>query len=239
MNNIKEYREKELKNFVIGNILLVILLSETLELEMLKNDSTVITSLVNLFPFAIISAIVYIFTFLLDSLISSDTKQKIAYLGLGKLPGFSIFTDIRDKQNDKRLNNNMAINKYKNIYDNMPKDKGELGRYENYNWYKIYSECRNSPKVYFANRDFLLCRDISIMTLLLFAIYCALILIGLLPWICKILYFFIMEFVVSNIAMRIKATRLAYNVILEDLHGDDKKTNNDTTTYMIIVNKQV
>ena len=54
MNNIKEYREKELKNFVIGNILLVILLSETLELEMLKNDSTVITSLVNLFPFAII-----------------------------------------------------------------------------------------------------------------------------------------------------------------------------------------
>lgn len=37
MKNIKDYREKELKNYVISNILLVILLSGTFNADIIKN----------------------------------------------------------------------------------------------------------------------------------------------------------------------------------------------------------
>lgn len=39
----------------------------------------------------------------------------------------------------------------------------------------------------------------------------------------KVLMLFLVEFLLSNYAMRGKASRLAYNIIAEDLYNEDKK----------------
>ena len=109
MNSIKDYREKELKNYVIGNILFVILLSGLIDEETFKNlKLDDLSSLAALFPFATLSAVVYLYVFLLDSLVPGGYKQQIAYMDIGHLPGCTIFSDIKDGCLDQRLNLEMA-----------------------------------------------------------------------------------------------------------------------------------
>ena len=48
-------------------------------------------------------------------MIPSDIKIKIAYLHLGKLPGFTIFTKMRESVDDNRFTRQDAMDKYKNI----------------------------------------------------------------------------------------------------------------------------
>lgn len=224
MNNIKDYREKELKNYVIGNILVVILLSGLIDEATLKNlKLDDLSSLAVLFPFATLSAVVYLYVFLLDSLVPGGYKQKIAYMGIGHLPGCTIFSDIKDGCLDQRLNLEMAKEKYKAIYLKMPEKKKERRIYENSNWYKIYSKYSNKPKIYYANKDYLLCRDITVMTIFLLIAYLFVVAFSELKLDIRILLLFLVEFLLSNYAMRGKASRLAYNVIADDLYNEDKK----------------
>ena len=218
MNNIKDYREKELKNYVIGNILFVILLSGIIDEETLKNlKLDDLSSLAALFPFATVSAVVYLYVFLLDSLVPGENKQKLAYMGIGNLAGCTIFSDIKAGCIDRRLNVEKAKEKYKDIYVKMPEKKKERRVYENSSWYEIYSKYSNNPKIYYANKDYLLCRDITVMTIFLLIAYL------LVNFDIKVLMLFLVEFLLSNYAMRGKASRLAYNVIAEDLYNNDKK----------------
>lgn len=225
MNNIKDYREKELKNYVIGNILLVILLSGIIDEETLKNlKLDDLSSLAALFPFATLSAVVYLYVFLLDSLVPGENKQKIAYMGIGHLPGCTIFSDIKAGCIDRRLNVEKAKEKYKDIYVKMPEKKKERIIYENSSWYEVYSKYSNKPKIYYANKDYLLCRDITVMTIFLFIAYLLVIAFSdELKLDIKVLILFLVEFLLSNYAMRGKASRLVYNVIAEDLYNNDKK----------------
>ena len=49
---------------------------------------------------ALVSSIIYIYVFLLDSLIPGDIKQKVAYFHIGKLPGYTIFTKMKQSVRD-------------------------------------------------------------------------------------------------------------------------------------------
>ena len=227
MKNIKDYREKELKNYVIGNILLVALLSGIFNADIIKDLKIDISSIGALFPFATVSAVVYMYVFLLDSLIPGGKKQVVAYMNYGRLPGCTIFTDIKKSNSDYRLDVEKAKIKYKTIYDNMPEGKEAKRIYENANWYALYSKHCNSPKVYFANKDYLLCRDIVVMTEILIVVYILLICFNILEFQWSVLVLLCFELFLSSYGMRGKARRLAYNVIAEDLYGVGKCGKNE------------
>ena len=189
MIDIKDYRNNELKNYVIGNILLVLYFSGMFD----KIFSQDINSNLNIWGIviesALISSIIYIYVFLLDSMIPGDIKQKIAYFHIGKLPGYTIFTKMKERE-----------------------------KYENAQWYKMYKDCRNENKILIANRDFLLCRDITIITMMLLILYFILTSLKIIVFSKIIAIIIVVELIVSNISMRGKARRLAYNVISEDIY---------------------
>lgn len=218
MTDIKDYRNNELKNYVIGNILLVLYFSGMLS----KFFSEDINDNLNIWSIAIksalISSIIYIYVFLLDSMIPGDIKQKIAYFHIGKLPGYTIFTKMKQSVRDNRFTQSDVMKKYDEIYANMPIDRKEREKYENAQWYKLYKDCKNESKILISNRDFLLSRDITIITLMLLIIYLTLVGLKIMVFSKIIVEIIVGELIVSNVSMRGKARRLAYNVISEDIY---------------------
>ena len=100
----------------------------------------------------------------------------------------------------------------------MPVGKKQKRKYENAQWYKIYNNYKNESKILIANRYFLLSRDLTIITIMLIIIYFILIGLKIIVFSKTIVTVMLIELIVSNISMRGKATRLAYNVISEDIY---------------------
>lgn len=92
-------------------------------------------------------------------------------------------------------------------------------KYENSCWYAIYQKVQKEDKVYVSNRDFLLCRDISIMTIIMLAIYLvSAFILGTFTFSWKMVVILAIEYIISDMAMRGKGKRVAYNVIAEDIY---------------------
>lgn len=142
MNDIKDYRNNELKNYVIGNILLVLYFSSIFDNLFTLDINSNLNIWKTLIESALVSSIIYIYVFLLDSLIPGDIKQKVAYFHIGKLPGYTIFTKMKQNNKDDRFTHADIVKKYASIYSNMPVGKKEKGKYENAQWYKIYNNYR-------------------------------------------------------------------------------------------------
>ena len=218
MNDIKDYRNNELKNYVIGNILLVLYFSGIFDNLFTLDINSNLNIWKTLIESALVSSIIYIYVFLLDSMIPGNIKQKIAYFHIGKLPGYTIFTKMKQSVRDDRFTQADVMQKYDQIYTNMPTDRKEREKYENAQWYRLYRDCKNENKILIANRDFLLCRDITIITLMLLIIYMMLSCLKIMMFSKIIVEIMGVELIVSNISMRGKAKRLAYNVISEDIY---------------------
>lgn len=103
MNDIKDYRNNELKNYVIGNILLVLYFSSIFDNLFTLDINSNLNIWKTLIESALVSSIIYIYVFLLDSLIPGDIKQKVAYFHIGKLPGYTIFTKMKQNNKDDRF----------------------------------------------------------------------------------------------------------------------------------------
>ena len=121
---------------------------------------------------------------------------------------------------------------YSEIYDKIEAETDIRKRniIQNKTWYKIYQKHESQAQVYVSHRDFLLCRDMSIMTIWIFIGFEILSLFigtGLLSGLTTV---FIIEFLIIWIATRVKGKRFAYNVIAKDL-GSSKENkdidNND------------
>ena len=117
---------------------------------------------------------------------------------------------------------------YTDVYTELDKeeydDPAVRRNYENSVWYRIYVQYSDTvQKVWTLQRDFLLCRDMSMACLYLMVVY----LIGcfafrdvkLTAWVFALLG---VEFVLCDIAMRSKGTKMALDVIATDIshHGD-------------------
>lgn len=223
MKDLKDYREKELKNYVIGNILVILLVTGILR-EISSIEENVLSEIFrSLFKPAIISSVLYIYVFIVDSLIPGDKKFEICYLGHMKMPGFTIFIDAQEgkkKALDGRYTAEDVKKTYMDIYISLKqatnmKQKKEL---QNTYWYHIYRLHETEPAIYTANRDFLLCRDICIMTIWLLLAYLGACAISVLSFSCKLTAFFVIEFVFTFFAVRGKGGRLARNVLAADIH---------------------
>lgn len=167
---MKDYREKELKMYILACVLLLICLTKGYSLQMETGEKIVAISAV--IDTTLASSCIYMFIYISDALFSSEIKDKIVSLfGLIKKPAYTVFTDIEKDDVDDRFLKTEVIKRYKDIYTNMPEDKKQVYLYQNSKWYKIYSRNRDVPMIYSSNRDYLLCRDMFISTISLSVLY--------------------------------------------------------------------
>lgn len=220
---MKDYREKELRMYILACLLFLICLTKGYSLQMATGEKIVAISAV--IDTTLTSSCTYMFVYILDSIFSSETKDKLVSLfGWIKKPAYTVFSDIESGKVDDRFSKSDAIKRYKNIYANMPDDKNDVDIYQNSNWYKIYSKYRDVDMIYFSNRDYLLCRDMFISTISLLFLYVASIVIKLFKFNTIYVVFLLAMLIVNLLTTHIKAKRFVYNVIAYDLtHGEDDK----------------
>lgn len=222
--NIKDYRDHELKSYVIGNLLIILLLSGTFDEIMAKDINSFASVFSTVANILITSSISYIFVFLLDSVIQGDVKFSIVYFPFGELPGKTIFSKMKNDCKDMRFTEEEVLFQYKDIYTTLPEKQKDRKKYENSKWNNLYRKYEKKSRVFVANRDFLLCRDMTIMTAFLLGIYFFGIYglhIFCFSW--RIIAILVVEYIICNIATRGKGKKFAYNVIAEDIFASQNK----------------
>ena len=217
LNNLKDYRENELKQYVIANALVFLLVHEFINFTDTENIKLV-QGIVSLLGTTLLASIIYIFTILVDSVIDDKIKNRLVNLYFMKLPGEYIFTEIKNKNKDIRFTTDMALQKYSHIYSEIPENLNERKKYENSQWYKIYNLYREIPMVFMSNRNYLLMRDMYVSTLVIVVLY--FISCFFFRWLTyeKLYIIYLLGIlIITNVVTHIKAKRFVYNVIALDI----------------------
>lgn len=126
---MKDYREKELKMYILACVLLLICLTKGYSMKMETGEKIVAISAV--IDTTLASSCIYMFVYILDALFSSGIKDKLVSLfGLIKKPAYTVFSNIQKNDMDGRFLKTEAIKQYQDIYANMPEDKKAAGIYQ-------------------------------------------------------------------------------------------------------------
>lgn len=221
MNNLKNYRENELKWYVISYLIWTVAVCN---LDVLKNvDIDFVVKLEGLFASALLSGVISVLAFVFDSLYSTEAKDGLLYLGFTKAPGSTIFSEIREsRMKDSRIDISKAQSRYKEIIENIP-ESNEKYQYENTTWYSIYSKYQTDGRVMSVHRDFLLCRDLYITTVSLIVLTLIVMAVSLLPFNWLVIGYLLVMWLLTNVAAHNKARRFVYTVIAADLAADKKQ----------------
>lgn len=223
LNNLKDYRENELKQYVIANALVFLLVHGFIDFANAENIKLV-QGIVSLVGTTLLASIMYIFTILVDSVIDDKIKNKIVNLYFMKLPGEYIFTEIKNKNKDIRFTTDKALQKYSHIYSEIPINLDERKKYENSQWYKIYNRYREAPMVFMSNRNYLLMRDMYVSTMVILVLYfIACFFFKWLTYKKRFIIYLLGILIITNVATHIKAKRFVYNVIALDISKEEEK----------------
>lgn len=175
--------------------------------------------MVTIFNSALFLSIVYIYVLISDSLFSDNMKIRLIYL-VGHLPAETVFSKNRDQSKDMRFTKQQVFEHYKDIYENMPNLKKDRYKYENAEWYKILDKHRDAKMVIVSHRDYLMCRDMTSSTVVIFLLYFVFsVILKLLPFKIESAIYLLIMYALTNIATRVKAVRFVNNVIACDLQG--------------------
>lgn len=218
MRNIKDYREKELKWLMTLYIILMLILSTSIikDLSLIGIESFTYANIAELVEFSAVSGVISLLVVICDSLLSTNTKDKLVGLLFLKKPGETIFSDIENsKVKDDRFSKDEAKLKYKSIIENIPEN--ESCEYENSNWYRIYQKHKDDDSIKQTQKDSLVCRDLFVQTLLFIPSYLLLLLIDGVTFSWKFLVLLILFAVLTNIAARNKRRRFVLTVISVDV----------------------
>ena len=217
--DIKTYRDIELKNYVFGNILLILVMTGLIHRIILAfEEEYTWKGLSEFFSSTLISATIYIFVFILDSVIPSKVKFKILWPVKG-LPGNRIFSEIKRRNCDERFTSQAALAAYADTYRLIESETGKKQRrlIENSVWYKLYLKNESHGQIYSSQRDFLLCRDMAVMTIWIsigYLLVCRYLEIDIS---IKLVSILITEFFLVWLSARVKGKRFVYSVIARDL----------------------
>ena len=241
---IKDYRRNELKYYVLGNIMMILFFSGFLDSIVGQEDSSnMIVVIKTLLGSSVVFSLVYVYTYIIDSFIPANIKDYIIYFIIGR-PGDTIFSDIRNNNKDPRFTKEQALALYDEVYKKMNAlvcDKKALKNFENSSWFKIYRKHQSDGSVETAQKDFLLNRDMCIMTLIILGIYILLVVFGVFACSCKIITILLVQVLLTYIAANLKAIRFVHNVIandISDLYKKSNSTSNKDETVMIVTIKR-
>ena len=113
MENIKDYRNKELTWYIIANILILFCMLSGFNLNITSEVSSTAEIVNKVLGISVFSGIIYVFVFILDSIFDSTTKKYIVNLKF-KLPGQVVFSNLKNKKyKDIRFTLEDVENKYK------------------------------------------------------------------------------------------------------------------------------
>ena len=236
IRDLKDYRNIELKYYVVANVAIIMCLYgfsfEEISIE------NIVAEIVKI---GLFSYILYVYIFIIDSIIPSQLKYRICYLFIFKQPGCSIFTQIRNGKVDPRFTREDAMTLYADIFSKIDReqqieqqreqqreqieqnDKRKREQVENSAWYRIYSKYRDDDMIFTSNRDYLLCRDLCIATVLILIFYLLSCIFLSNPYQCKVLIFLVVEFIFTDLGFWYRGKRLAYNVISLDISKECKR----------------
>lgn len=222
--NIKDYREKELKYYVIVNSV-IILCSFEIIIDLVNNvvNNNANITFWNIFNFGfgtiVFTAVFYIVVLFLDSLIAGMYKMKLIWFYKG-MPGERIFSEIRDTDSDVRFTKKQVKNLYASVYaliDTIT-DNSERRKIENDIWYNIFKKHEFEQQVFVSHKDFLLFRDMNAITIWLIICFIGMRLCFGGKIFCLTLLVLFVELLVTWYIARVKGSRFVYNVIAADIH---------------------
>ena len=225
--NLKEYRDKELKWFLLANIILMLIESGVLDFGKLESIS--ISDISSLLGITAVSSAIYIYTFILDSILSSRVKVFLVFLWK-RQPSCTIFTDMEQKFEDDRFKLEDAKKKYHQIYERIKSEPDSFDQTPL--WYEIYNKHRNNTIIFGSNRDYLLLRDMHSQTIVtIFAYIILWWFSGVLSFSWKFVIYLIIMAACLNIGARVQGKKMVYNVlsidvnesVLEDRAKNDKQ----------------
>lgn len=221
--NIKDYREKELKAFIIGNILVIMVVSGIVNMNSVlgvSDSKDVMTEVFkNLFSGGMVSSIFYSFYIVFDCLVPSEWKAILSNL-FRPLEGELIFDDIKkQKHKDRRFTTKDALNKYCNVYQDLEAETNQAKRRKisNSAWYKVYVKYQENKKIEILQRDYLLCRDMNIATLWTIIFYCIMIAVGISAIDWRTIMLLLIEISLTLLATNNKQRRFVYTIIASDI----------------------
>lgn len=223
MNDLKNYREKELSLYIVSSVLIFLISHQFINVDA-SNIANSLSLLSQIFVSAILSVIAFGFIFVIECLFTSRFKEKLLYLfGLLNPPGYTIFSKIKENNYDKRFSHKKLIAKYPTIYEDMPKTKKERQDYENEKWYEIHNQVRDVSMIRLSQREWLLCRDIYISTLVMLVSYIVIVVLCLVEFNIYYLLFLVAMLIITNFGANRKANRFAYNVIAYDVNSPKER----------------
>lgn len=168
-NNIKDYREKELRNFHTLNIIIFYLCHSEVLAETCIAIEVLLTDIIQNI---IIAVIIPLTITVIETTLTKEQKNKLLPF---RLAGETIFTRIKEnKVTDIRFDSKEALKVYAKIIAKLNNCKSleERRVLENKEWYRIYKIHEKTGAVENTQRTYLLCRDIYITTFLaLFFLY--------------------------------------------------------------------
>lgn len=219
---MKDYRDKEMVYLLIVYILLMLLWCTDFDV-IIKNNTDLVNSVVTILNIVTILGVLSLVTFILDSMIDTKIKDKLVGFFIKERPGITIFSRINSGSiNDDRFTIDEAKIRYKDIIDQIPKEKENKSRYENSHWYKIYFKFQDNHSIMQSQKDYLLCRDLYIETLIFIILYLisTIVFKEILFFSSKYLIFLLTILVITNISTHIKMHRFVNNVIAADLSSN-------------------
>lgn len=212
--NLKEYRDKELKWFLLANILLMLVESNILSFG--EKESISISDISSILGVTAVSSAIYIYTFILDSVIPAQVKVFLVFLWR-RQPSCTIFTDMERKLGDDRFKLEDAKKKYRHIYKRIKSESDSFDQTPL--WYEIYNKHRNNTIVFGSNRDYLLLRDMHSQTIIMIFAYLLLWWFsGLLVFSWKFLLYLVIMTGLLNVGARVQGKRMVYNALSVDLN---------------------
>lgn len=215
---MKDYREKELKSFVIANILVILILIKMITFDGITEENSYMQLIIKIINSGLFSSIIYAMVTVCDCMVSSSVK-KIIVFWWKPMPGETIFSDIKKDAKDGRFTTLEATIVYSEIYDNMPTDVKCRHQYENSKWYELLRQHESESKVQGAHRDYLMCRDMTTTTVLMILVYAVLsCVMKLITFDEKAVIYMMVVYIVCMIAARVKSNRFVKTVIACDLH---------------------
>lgn len=222
--NLKEYRDKELKWFLLANIILMLVGSGVLDFSEVESIS--ISDISSLLGITAVSSAIYIYTFILDSVLPSRVKVFLVFLWK-RQPSCTIFTDMEKNFEDDRFKLEDAKKKYSQIYERIESEPDSFDQTPL--WYEIYNKHRNNTIVFGSNRDYLLLRDMHSQTIVTILAYILLWWFsGLLTFSWKFVIYLAIMTACLNIGARVQGKKMVYNVLSVDvnesaLEGSEKE----------------
>lgn len=217
---MKDYRSKEMKTLLLAYFLLFLLWCTPIFSQIPETTENNYKTIISIMEGVTISGVLSLITFLGDSLISSNLKDKLVGLFFIPRSGQTIFSRISNKAvNDDRFLISDAISRYSGIIENRPSQKKNKFYYENSNWYKIYSEYKKEEAIMQAQTDYLLCRDLYIETIEFLVLYTSSLFLfnGTVLFSWRFILALLVMAIITNISTHIKMNRFVNTAIAIDL----------------------